>query len=171
MQRNVQRSVARFVLVLGFLVATAAPVAAATNQISGVAHYDTSGECAAGPAGYDIVPPTVMSGSLVGCWYTKVVTSKDNGSPSGVYQERGVEIFVGSLDGGPVGRFETTYKFSSKWDPEVSAPGSAEVRGRCEHPITAGSGTGGFAGVTGRVDFKDDVATATFPYRGHLSFR
>jgi hypothetical protein len=28
---------------------------------------------------------------------------------------------------------------------------------------------GGFAGATGRVDFKDDVATGTFLYRGHVS--
>ena len=110
-----------------------------------------------------------MTGSLEGCWYTKIVTAKDNGSPSGVYQERGVEIFVGSIDGGPAGTLETTYRFSSKWDPDVST--GSEVHGRCQHPIVGGSGTGGFEAVTGRVDFKDDVVTGEFLYRGHLTFR
>ena len=63
----------------------------------------------------------------------------------------------GASMAGRVGTFATTYKFSSKWAPDVST--GSEVHGRCQHPIVAGSGTGGFAGVTGRVDFKDDVAT------------
>jgi hypothetical protein len=45
----------------------------------------------------------------------------------------------------------------------------SEVRGRCEHPIVAGSGTGGFEGATGRIDFKDDVVAGEFLYRGHIS--
>jgi len=102
-----------------------------------------------------------------GCWYTKVVTATDNGAPSGVYQERGAEIFVGTLDGGAVGTFTTTYKFTSKWDPDIST--GAEVRGRCQHPIVAASGTGGFAGASGRVDFKDEVTTGEFLFRGHIS--
>jgi hypothetical protein len=153
--------------VVALMVALSAPVSAANHQISGVAFYDTAGTCPAGPAGYTLVPPIVMTGDLEGCWYTKVVTSKDNGSPSGVYQERGEEIFVGTLDGDATGTFATTYKFTSKWDPDVST--GSEVHGRCEHPIVAGSGTGAFAGVTGRVDFKDDVATGCFLYRGHLA--
>ena len=65
--------------------------------------------------------PLVMTGDLEGCWYTKVEASKDNGTPSGVYMESGEEVFVGSLNGGPVGTFATSYKFESKWDPDVSA--------------------------------------------------
>jgi hypothetical protein len=97
------------------------------------------------------------------------VTTKDNGSPSGLYQERGEEVFVWSLDGGPVGTFQTTYKFTSKWDPHVST--GSEVHGRCQHPIVAGSGTGGFEDVRGRVDFRDDVVTGEYLYRGHLALR
>jgi hypothetical protein len=103
-------------LIVGLMMALAAPASAATTQISGVGFFDTTGECPDPPAGYeDFVsyPPIVMTGSLEGCWYTKVETSKDNGTPSGVYQERGEEVFVGSLDGGPVGTFATTYKFTS----------------------------------------------------------
>jgi hypothetical protein len=143
---------------------------ASPNQISGVGIFDVDGsECAGPPAGYsDFVsyPPIVLTGSLERCWYTKVDSVKDNGAPSGVYLERGREVFVGSLDGGPVGLFETTYVFESKWDPDVST--GSEVHGRCQHPIVRGSGTGGFAGATGRVDFKDIVADGSYVYRGHV---
>ena len=144
---------------------------AATTQISGVGFFD-AGACPAPPTGYEdfiTYPGIAMHGSLEGCWYTKVVTSRDNGAPSGVYQERGEEVFVGSFDGGPEGTFTTTYKFSSSWEPDVT--NGSEVRGRCQHPIVAGSGTGGFVGATGRLDFKDDVVTGNYFYRGHISLR
>jgi len=107
-----------------------------------------------------------MTGSLVGCWYTKIDTATDHGAPSGVYHETGREVFVGSLNGGPVGTFATNYKFESKWDPDITT--GAELKGRCQHPIATGSGTDGFAGATGRVDFKDEVSTGRFLYRGHI---
>ena len=171
MHRKTERLL-HVVLLVGLTAALAAPASAATNQLSGVSTLDLSGACPPPPAGYEdftSIPPLVMTGSLDGCWYTKVVTAKDNGAPSGIYQERGEELFVGRLDGGPVGTFTTTYKFSSKWAPDVST--GSEVKGRCEHPIVAGSGTGGFAGATGRVDFKDDVETGEYLYRGHISLR
>jgi hypothetical protein len=41
---------------------------------------------------------------------------------------------------------------------------------RVKHPIVEGSGTGGFEGATGRVDFKDIIGDpVTFDYRGHIS--
>jgi hypothetical protein len=49
--------------------------------------------------------------------------------------------------------------------------GGAEncLGGRCQHPIAAGSGTGGFEGATGRLDFKDIIGdTVTYVYRGHI---
>jgi hypothetical protein len=153
------------VLAIGLIVALSAPAAAATNQISGIGVLDTTGLCTDPPAGYEDFT-IVMTGSLEGCWYTDIVTTKDHGSPSGIYQERGQEIFVGSLDGGPVGTLTTTYHFNSKWDPDVAT--GSEVHGRCSHPIIAGSGTGGFEGVTGRVDFKDDVVNGVYIYRGHI---
>jgi hypothetical protein len=141
------------------------------EQISGVGVFDAVA-CPAPPTGYeDFVsyPGIAMRGSLEGCWYTKVVTTRDNGAPSGVYQERGEEVFVGSFDGGPEGTITTTYNFSSQWEPDVT--NGSEVRGRCQHPIVAGSGTGGFEGATGRLDFKDDVATGDYFWRGHISLR
>jgi hypothetical protein len=171
MHGTTRRPAAMLALVIGLMVALAGPAAAGTTQISGIAFYDTASVCPPPPAGsedYISAPATVMTGSLQGCWYTHILTSKDNGAPSGVYQERGEEVFVGSLDGGLVGTFQTTYKFSSKWSPDVST--GSEVHGRCEHPIVPGSGTGAFLGVSGRVDFKDDVETGCFLYRGHLKF-
>lgn len=119
-------------------------------------------------ADYVSYPPIVLDGSLKGCWYTKIVdTVKDHGAPSGIYLESGREVFVGSLNGGPMGLFTTTYKFQSKWDPNVST--GSEVWGRCEHPIVRGSGTDGFAGATGRLNFRDVVADGSYVYRGHIS--
>ena len=171
--RNLQRFGVLALMIIGSTMAASAPAGAASNQISGVGVFDFTGsECAGPPAGFaDFVsyPPIVLTGSLEGCWYTKVDTFKDNGAPSGVYLETGREVFVGSLNGGPAGVFTTTYKFESKWDPDVST--GPEVRGRCQHPIVTGSGTGGFAGATGRLDFKDIVADGSYVYRGHIKSR
>src|SRR4051794_39434969 len=168
MHAKLQRLVLLVVSVGGLFVTLSAPANAATNQISGVAVLDTTNTCKGPPVGYEkyIDFTQVMTGSLKGCWYTRIVGTKDNGAPSGVYIETGREIFVGSLDGGPKGTFTTTYKFESKWEPDVST--GSEVHGRCQHPIVGGSGTGGFAGATGRVDFKDEVSTGRFFYRGHI---
>ena len=169
--RVLQRLGLLTVVFVGLTVVGSAPASARSEQISGVAVYDLSGiSCTGPPAGYsDYVsyPPLEMSGSLEGCWYTKVDAVKDNEAPSGVYLETGREVFVGSLDGGPVGTFSTNYRFESKWDPDVST--GSETRGRCQHPIAVGSGTDGFAGASGRVDFKDIVADGTAVYRGHIS--
>ena len=81
--------------------------------------------------------------------------------------EQGGEVFVGSLNGGAPGLFTTTYKFESKWDPDVTT--GRELKGRCQHPIVAGSGTGGFAGATGRFDFKDVISDGSILYRGHIT--
>jgi hypothetical protein len=145
-------------------------VQAASADLSGVAVYDTSRTtCQAPPDGYGDYtnPPILFTGSLKGCLYFKIDAFTDNGAPSGVYLEQGREVFVGSLNGGPDGLFATTYKFESKWDPDVTT--GHEVDGRCQHKIVAGSGTGGFAGATGRFDFKDVVSDGSILYRGHLT--
>ena len=110
----------------------------------------------------------MLSGSLQGCWYTKVDTVKDNGAPSGIYLETGREVFVGSLNGGPVG------VISDDLQVRVQVGSGCLHRARksvdaASTPSCAGSGTGGFAGATGRVDFKDIVADGTYVYRGHIS--
>jgi hypothetical protein len=114
-----------------------------------------------------------MYGDLQGCWYTKSESeplTKDNGQPSGIYQERGEEIFV-ELDDDKVetgNTFKTTYHFTSKYDPEFfdGDEFGAEIHGRCRHPIV--EGTGVFSGG-GLVNFKDDVVTGNNTYRGHIN--
>jgi hypothetical protein len=140
-----------------------APANAATTQIAGDSYYDTSGQCPT-LVGYSSYPPLVLTGSLTGCLYTHVDEAKT--TSSGVYLESGQEEFVGNLNGGASGTFTTNYKFEAKYNPDGS-----EFRGRCQHPIVAGSGTGGFAGADGRLDFKDLVQNdpVTYVYRGHIS--
>ncbi|CAM4136286.1 hypothetical protein [Deinococcus marmoris] len=136
-------------------------------QISGTAVFVNAPTCPTQPAGYSgftDYPPLLLSGSLQGCWYTEIDSFKT--TPSGIYLETGREVFVGRLNGGPVGVFTTTYKFEGKF-----APDGTEIFGRCQHPLVAGSGTGGFAGATGRLDFKDIVADGSYVYRGHISTR
>lgn len=165
MPKNIQRLALAVALMTGGLLMLSAPANAATNQISGTAFFNPSpaAPCPEPPTDFSSYPPIVMTGSLDGCWYTHIETAKT--TPGGVYLEAGEELFVGRLDGGPAGTFTTTYRFEAKLNPDGS-----EVRGRCQHPIATGSGTSGFAGATGRVDFKDIVGDPiTYVYRGHIS--
>ncbi len=159
------------VALAGAILAPATADAAPARQIRGTGAFDTTGEvCPAPPAPYeDFVDysPIVMAGDLVGCWYTKIDTTHDNGAPSGVYIETGREVFVGHRPGGGLGTFTTTYRFESKWAPDVST--GTEVHGRCQHPITADGGTGAFDGVTGRLNFRDIVTDGTYTWTGHLT--
>lgn len=145
----------------------AGPATAAGGQVDGTAYYQVgNGPCPlAAPGGYkefDDYPPLVMEGDLNGCLYTLALKSKGS-AQDGVYVELGREVFVGSLNGGEAGMFETTYRFQAKF------AGGAELFGRCQHPIVEGSGTDGFDGATGRLDFKDIIEeTITFVYRGHI---
>ena len=159
----------RLACVLGLpaslLLALPAPSTAGTTQIDGPAYYDTSGVvCPEAPSGYDDYPALVLEGDLEGCLYTHVETTRS--TPSGVFIETGQELVVGELNG-VEGTFTTTYRFQGKFDDS-----GAEIHGRCQHPIVEGSGTGGFAGASGRLDFKDFIGdTVTYEYRGHIRFR
>ena len=136
------------------------PAQAAMEHISGVGVLPVANQCNDAPTGFDQFI-LVMTGSLEGCLYTDIVTARS--TPSGAYLETGQEIFVGSLNGGPEGTFTTTYKFEAKF-----APDGSEIHGRCQHPIVDGSGTGGFEGASGRLNFKDIVATGEAVYKGHI---
>lgn len=142
-------------------------LAEGATQISGVAFFDDpllDPPCD-DPEGVGADYALVMTGDLEGCLYTDVKTAKS--SPSGTYRETGTELFVGSyLD--ESGTFETTYRFEAKYEDVANLSG--EIFGRCQHPIVEGSGTGIFEGVSGRLDFKDEVETGTFFYRGHLRY-
>ena len=149
------------VVVATALVVVVATAMAGTTQVSGSGVYNfectpPAGTAPADPGDYD---PIDMAGSLDGCWYTYVSDSKEN--PSGTYQETGTELFVGCL-GTTCGQFTTTYTFTGKF----TANFEAEIHGRCHHPVTGG--TGGFAGMSGVILFKDDVDTGIFYYRGNI---
>ena len=79
--------------------------------------------------------------------------------------ETGRETFVGTMNG-EYGTFDTNFRFSAKFD---NCPGfEGQIFGRCQHPVAAGSGTGVFEGLEGRLDFQDDVEAGIVYYRGHL---
>ena len=159
MYRKVVLSVAA-----SFLAVLAMPASAGTTQVSGVGVYNTACQPPLGspPANLGDYPPIELSGSLSGCWYTYVESAKFN--RSGTYQETGTEIFVGCMNG-TCGTFSTTYTFTGKFVDDTFAE---EIHGRCHHPLA--SGTEGFAGAKGLINFKDDVVNLKFDYRGHFKF-
>jgi len=141
--------------------------AAGATQLSGVGFFATTGECE--PLIEGAAYAVRMTGDLQGCLY--VFIDDFECSPSGTYREEGREYFVGRYNG-KTGTFWTAYKFEAKYEGCAAngAPLGAEIFGRCQHPIVVGSGEGGFDGVTGRMDFKDDVEAGNFPYTAHLRF-
>ena len=155
---------------LALILAAPAALAGGATQISGVAVFDDPDvpECNddLGDEDADYNYALVMTGDLQGCLYT-YVDPDPAVSPSGTYRETGTELFVGSYLG-ESGTFETTYRFEAKYEDVDNLLG--EIFGRCQHPIVKGSGTGSFEGVSGRLDFKDEVETGEFLYRGHLRF-
>lgn len=144
---------------------TSASNSAGATQISGVGFYATAGECDYEYQG--AVYAIRMTGALEGCLYAFIDDFEC--SPSGTYREEGREYFVGTYNG-QSGTFWTTYKFEAKYEGCNGGPLGAEIFGRCQHPIVAGSGTGIFAGVSGQINFKDDIEAGNFPYRGQLRF-
>lgn len=135
------------------------------TQISGIGLFADPVECDVDGEG--ALFALHLTGDLNGCLYVFPETS--NCSPSGTYRESGTELFVGTYKG-TSGTFETAYNFEAKYEEcnDDGTFGGAEIFGRCQHPIIKGSGTGIFKGVSGRLDFKDNVETGEFPFRGHL---
>jgi len=141
--------------------------AVGAKQLDGISFFAEAAECDVPSQGaaYAIR----MTGSLQGCLYTFI--DEFECSPSGTYREIGREYFVGTYNG-ESGTFWTVYKFEAKYEG-CAVDGSyvgLEIKGRCQHPITEGSGTGIFEGVTGRLDMKDDIEAGNYPYIGHLLF-
>ncbi len=140
---------------------------AGATQIAGIAFLAEADECnsASGEGAAFVIK---LTGDIAGCWY--IFVDEYECSPSGTYREQGREYFVGTYKG-ESGTFWTDYQFEGKYEGcEGGSAAGAEIFGRCQHPIVGGSGTGVFTGVTGRVDFKDDIEAGNFPYRGHLRF-
>ena len=136
------------------------------TQLSGVGYFDATDEC--NSESQDATYSVNLTGDLVGCLYTYVLDFEC--SPSGTYREVGREYFVGTYNG-VSGTFWTTYRFEAKYEGcDENGFVGLEIKGRCQHPIVEGEGTGVFEGVTGRLDFKDVIegSTVVYPYRGHL---
>lgn len=144
---------------------TAANNSTGATQISGIGYYATAGECDYESQG--AVYAIKMTGDLEGCLYAFIDDFEC--SPSGTYREEGREYFVGTYNG-QSGTFWTTYKFEAKYEDCDGGPLGAEIFGRCQHPIVEGSGTGVFNGVSGQLNFKDDIEAGNFPYKGQLRF-
>ena len=155
-----QVAAAACVAVMMMAAPTLASAQVAT-RISGVGFFDVDGLCM-DPEGDGADFALILTGDLEGCLYVFVESAAF--TPSGTYLETGTEIFVGAD-----GTFETAYRFEGKYEDPVNLVG--EIFGRCQHIILEGSGTGGFEGVSGRIDFKDDIEAGDFPYRGHLQYR
>lgn len=137
-------------------------------QVSGISYFDATDEC--NSAGENASYALNMTGDLEGCWYTFI--DEYECSPSGTYREIGREYFVGTYLG-ESGTFWTTYRFEAKYEgcAEDGAFIGAEFKGRCQHPIVAGSGTGVFEGATGRLNMTDNIETGDYPYKGHIKLQ
>jgi hypothetical protein len=140
-----------------------------TTRINGLGFYAETGECDFPSKGADYA--LRMTGDLTGCLY--VFIEEYNCWGNGIYFEKGREYFVGTYKGKP-GTFRTTYKFEAKFEGcgQGGAPAGAEIFGICQHPLVEGSGEGVFAGVTGQLDFWDNVKAVpiNFPYVGYFKF-
>jgi hypothetical protein len=138
----------------------------AATQFSGVGFFATDVECDSPTAGATYA--VRMTGDLEGCLF--IFVEESDCAPGGTYMEIGSEHFVGTYKG-EEGSFWTTYRFEAKFEGcENGSIVGAEILGRCQHPVVEGSGTGVFEGVTGRMDMKDDIDAANYPYRGHFKF-
>lgn len=152
------------------LTAVKASASKGATQISGTGYFDNSEapDCDDSEGeGADFA--LLLTGDLEGCLY--VYVDSHSCSPSGTYRETGTEKFVGTYKG-EAGTFMTSYRFEAKYEG-CDGDGfflGAEIFGRCQHPITKDSGSGIFNGVSGRLDFKDDVVTGELPFRGHLKY-
>ena len=142
------------------LITTATPAfAQEATRLSGVGYFAEAEDCDWESVGADFA--LLLTGDLEGCLFVFVDTATY--TPSGTYVETGTELFVSEE-----GSFETVYRFEAKYEDAVNLLG--EIFGRCQHVIVEESGTGVFAGVRGRIDFKDDIEAGEFPYRGSLKY-
>ena len=156
-RRSLQVAAAFAVVVAGLIVAALPGTAAATSHgataIRGV--QLAAGTCPDG--GY------AMTGSLEGCWWIETFDSTTDPAHHN-FRATGTERFEGWF-GGVQGVFHTTYSFTAKMDGPWQV--SAEILGRCHHPVTWGEG--GFVGISGEISFHDvNVNPPYYPYWGNL---
>ena len=164
------RALVPIVLAVGMIFVAAPPSNAGSTVVRGLQTPVTSGPCFSASAAIS----TKMEGGLLGCWWVDTFNPDPfdpaSYNPGGSATFTGTEHFMGCInrDGDavcdpdePSGTFFTTYTFTAKFD----ASGN-EIHGRCHHPIVRG--ISGFEGITGVINFTDDVSTVppTSPYWG-----
>lgn len=145
---------------MGTIILAAPPASAASPVVTGLQTVNADGDACS-----DATADFAMGGGLLGCWWVDTITPDPfdpaSYTPSGTAVFSGTEHFTGCVnsDGDavcdpnePFGTFSMTFTFTAKFDADGN-----EVHGRCHHPIV--SGTDDFAGVTGVVNFTDDVTT------------
>jgi hypothetical protein len=149
-------------LTFATLIPTTSASAATPGAVAiGGIQYAAATEC----GGFDSSPfgTYVMTGNLVGCWYTDSADLRV-ATPSGGFVETGTEHFTGCLAAtGQCGTLWFTFTFTGRFDPLTGA----ELHGRCHHPIVRGDGD--FAHARGVVNFHDDVLNSTYPYSGNIT--
>lgn len=155
-----------------FAFASSASAQGVSKRITAVNYFDGAAQCDAAITDADGAEPdlrTDMVGDLDGCLY--VFFKSYSCAPNGVYTEEGVETYVGSGREGDDGTFETTYRFTAHFPSEEECNSyTNQIRGRCLHPIVAGSGTGDYRGVTGQFQMTDNVDEGTADLVGLLHF-
>jgi hypothetical protein len=174
MKRLLAATAAATILTGGVLSTSAAaepPDKAQNVQVRGVAEFVITEDCFG-----LLIEPQDDGWGLDGC--LSVLSVDDSRlSNGGVYKEYGTERFEGSIvysEGGvrvesQSGTFDTDYVITSKWAGEPFL--SDQFHGRCQHPITPGTGTDAFEGATGRLDFKDTIVggvAVEYPFSGHI---
>ena len=147
-------ALAAALLLVTALAASAAAAGRGATTVRGT--QLAAGTCANG--GY------AMTGSFEGCWWIDTFETKSDPDKAH-YRATGTEHFEGCL-GAVCGTMTTTYSFTAKTDGPW--PTSAELHGRCHHPVTGG--TEGFAGATGEISFHDvvNVSPPYYPYWGNV---
>ncbi|GJM41193.1 MAG: hypothetical protein DHS20C20_14750 [Ardenticatenaceae bacterium] len=155
-----------------FVFVSSVSAAGNSRRITAVNYLDPGDQCGEeiyNAAGEEPALRTLMEGDLNGCLY--VFPDTYSCSANGVYVEDGMEIYVGSGAPGDDGTFETTYRFVAHFNSEEECNTfTNQIRGRCQHPIVAGSGTGDYEGVTGKFRLTDNVEEGTADLIGLLHF-
>lgn len=155
-----------------FAMASSVSAEGVSRRVTAVNYIDGSAVChdeVTNSAGEEPAFASDFVGDLDGCLYTFPETSSC--SATGVYVEEGMEIYVGGGGEGDDGTFETTYRFTAHFaSEEECSTFTNQIRGRCLHPIAAGTGTGDYEGVTGMFQMTDNVEEGTADLVGLLHF-
>jgi hypothetical protein len=146
----------------------ALPSEAKPTEVSATARVAVGDECSDPPyeeenAPAGLPPLLYFDGNLLGCYYVDEADTRVIAAGAGRYRlvERGVETFIGTLDGQQV-TFRTSYVFLAWFlgNPLVD-PDAQQLSGGCHHPLIEGG--------HGALHFTDDVDTGLIHARGVIN--